>query len=151
MVPLFFYSNSEPNPVKYHIRSLTVPYGMTKTRPVSVRCDSMTYCSFVYKVIICSICKWAPVYEENAQWSWLVMWSRTHATQSHRISQLPRPLRESAPHCLIRVTCPLYTVLNAVNSILWQTQYTTTSSSMLGPKYFCIHAPQKTSMMFHKS
>lgn len=67
-----------------------------------------------------------------------------------QLLQLTRSLTTSAPRCLIHLTCLLYTVLNVVNSILWQTHYTTTSSSMPGQEYFCIHAPQKTSVTFHK-
>lgn len=61
-------------------------------------------------------------------------------------------LTRSAARCLIHLTCLLlYTALNVVNSILWQIDYTTSSSSVLGQKYFCIHAPRKTSVTFHKS
>lgn len=74
----------------------------------------------------------------------------TRPTQPHDIFRPPRPLTTSAARRLIHLTCLLYTVLNVVNSILWQTHYTTTSSGMLGQKYFCIHAPRKTSVTFHK-
>lgn len=65
---------------------------------------------------------------------------------------LLRSLTRRAARCLIHLTCLLlYTALNVVNSTLWQIDYTTSSSSVLEQKYFCIHAPRKTSVTFHKS
>lgn len=64
-------------------------------------------------------------------------WRRGQSTRirAHTIVQPTRCLITSAPRCL-RLTCLLYAGLNAVNWTLWQTHYTTTSSSMLGHEYF---------------
>lgn len=49
--------------------------------------------------------------------------ARNPPTRPQHLSRLPRWPGESAARCLIHLTCRLYSVLNVVNSILWQTHY----------------------------
>lgn len=120
-----FHSYSELNPLKYHIQCVSIPYGMLKC--VCGLLDVRTLWHFQSHNLQISQRALRTMYNGGGWWRG----GTARPTQSHDISQLPRSETASAPRCLIHLTRLLYTVLNVVNSILWQTHYTTTSSSTL--------------------